>query len=79
MSKGPDAKKIDDIMKVLKRTGKEGIWIRELARQAGMPIATVFYYLNNFMQDNIKIEPAIFGSIEHKQMKIVKLRRDKNV
>lgn len=74
MPKGPDNKKIDNIMKVLRSGGKEGIWIRELARQASMPVATVYYYLCNFMQDKVEIEPAVFGGIKHKQMKIVKLR-----
>lgn len=77
MPKGPDNKKINNIMKALRSCGKEGIWIRELARQTGMPVATVYYYLCNFMQDKVKIKPAVFGGIEHKQMKIVRLR-DKN-
>jgi len=73
MPKGPDDKKIKKIVKVLKNR-KEGIWIRELARQTNMPVATVYYYLCNFMQNEVEIRSAVFGGIEHKQMKIVKLR-----
>ncbi|MBU0898551.1 MAG: hypothetical protein KKB03_04600 [Nanoarchaeota archaeon] len=74
MSKGPDDKKIEKITKILKNNKKEGIWIRELARQVKMPIATVYYYLSNFMENEVEIKPAVFSGIQHKQMKIVKLR-----
>ena len=74
MPKGPDDKKIKKILKILRGKG-DGIWIRELARQANMPMATVYYYLCNFMQNDIEIRPAVFGGVEHKQMKIVKLKR----
>lgn len=77
MPKGPDNKKIMALMKILENEGKDGIWIRELARQTNMPVATVYYYLCNFMQNEVEIKPAIFGGIEHKQMKIVKLRASK--
>ncbi len=77
MPRMKDKNKIKNIMKVLKRRGDEGVWIRELARRTEIPVATVYYYLNNFMKKDVEIKPARIGGIVHKQMKIVKLRRRK--
>lgn len=74
MPRRKDKNKIKKIIKVLKRRGNEGIWIRELARRTEMPVATVYYYLNNFMKKDVEIKPARIGGIIHKQMKIVKLK-----
>ncbi|MBL7206184.1 MAG: winged helix-turn-helix transcriptional regulator [Candidatus Aenigmarchaeota archaeon] len=62
-------------MNVLKKSDS-GIWIRELARQTNIPVATVYYYLNKFISDRIVIENAKFGGIEHSQMKIVRLKNE---
>ena len=73
MPKGPDKRKNDKIIQILKRNPR-GIWIRELARQTNMPVATVSYYLNKFMKNEVEIQKAAVGGITYKQMKIVKLR-----
>lgn len=72
--KGFDKKKVKKIRKILEETGKDGIWIRELARQAKIPYSTVYYYLNNFMNNEVTIENMKFGKISSEKFKIVKLR-----
>lgn len=74
MPKGPDKRKSEKIKKTLRERGKIGIWLRELARQTGLPTATVYYYLRNFMKNEVDIRPAVFGGIRHRQMKMVKLK-----
>ncbi len=72
--KGPDAEKLQNITNILKRVGSNGIWIRELARQTNLPIATIHYYLNEFMKNQVKIETAKIGRFDHSQIKIIKLK-----
>lgn len=63
------------ILKVLDEAGRQGIWIRELSRQASIPVSTVHYYLNNVMNEKVFIENMLFGKIETSHYKIVKLNR----
>lgn len=63
------------ILKVLGEVRSQGIWIRELARQTGIPASTVHYYLNNVMNNKIVIENMLFGKIKTSHYKIVKLRK----
>lgn len=73
--KGPDMKKLVRIMNIVKSVGSKGIWMRELARQTNLPVATVHLYINKFMEDMVKIETAKIGEFSHSQMKIVKLKK----
>ncbi len=72
--KGSDKKKERKIRKILEQAGREGIWIRELARQAKVPYSTVRHYLNNFMKDEVVIEDMSFGGSRVKKFKIVKFK-----
>ena len=78
--RGPDKKKLKKITSIMKSIGSKGIWVRELARQTNLPVATVHLYLNKFLEHQVKIETVKIGKLNHSQMKIVKLKpsRDKN-
>lgn len=70
----PSTEKMKKIIKVLKKVRKRGIWIRELSRQTKMPVSTVHYYLNKYLEDRIEIKNVKIGKFSHKQMKLVKLK-----
>ena len=53
MVRKPDLEKIEEIRKVL-RESKNGLWIREIARQAKMSKSTVSKYINEYMKDEIE-------------------------
>lgn len=72
--KGADTEKLEKINKILGNVGSKGIWIRELARQTDLPVSTVHFYINNFLEGVVKIEDAKIGDYKHSQMKIVKLK-----
>lgn len=71
---GPDTKKLKKIMSIVKSVGPKGIWIRELARQTNIPVSTIHLYINKFLENQVEVETAKIGSLEHSQMKIVKLK-----
>jgi response regulator of citrate/malate metabolism len=73
--KGYDKIKEEKIRKVLERAKNDGIWIRELARQAKIPYSTVHHYLNNSMKNDVVIENVKFGAICSEKFKLVKLKR----
>lgn len=74
--KGPDTRKLEKIMNIVKSAGSKGVWIRELARQTNLPVATVHLYVNKFLSDKIEIKTARIGKFAHSQMKIVKIKGD---
>lgn len=53
MVREPDPEKIEAIKKVL-RKNPQGLWIREIARQAQMSKSTVSKYVNEYMKDEIE-------------------------
>ena len=71
---GPSTEKIKKIIEVLKKSSKEGIWIRELSRQTNLPVSTMHYYLNKYLEDRIEIKNVKIGKFYHKQMKLIKLK-----
>ena len=72
--RGADTEKVGKINRILENVGNKGIWIRELARQSKLPVSTVHFYINNFLEGVVKIEDAKIGEYKHSQMKIVKLK-----
>jgi hypothetical protein len=74
MPKNPSIEKMNKIIKVLKKVRKKGIWIRELSRQTKIPVSTVHYYLNKYLEDKIEIKNVKIGEFSHKQMKLVRLK-----
>ena len=50
---GPDDKKVESIIEVLKKN-PDGIWIRELARQSKLDKSTVCLYLNKHLKEQIE-------------------------
>jgi predicted transcriptional regulator len=61
--KGPNEKKLETIMKIIRSTKSNGIWIRELARQTNLPLTTVHFYINKFLKDRVKIETVKIGEL----------------
>jgi len=74
--KGPDMRKINRIMDILKSVDSNGIWIRELARQSNLPLSTVHLYINKFLEEKVETENARIGKFNHSQMKIIKLKSE---
>jgi len=68
--KGPDKNKVKKILEVLKRN-PQGLWIREIARQAKLSKTTVHRYLREFMDDSIEEVVTVKGGL----VKFVKLKR----
>ena len=66
---------VKKIRSVIRKAGTRGIWIRELARRCGLPIATVHYYLNSIMKEEIETENANIGAFTSSHFKMVKLKR----
>lgn len=79
MAKPVDKKRLEKILKAIKNSGKEGIWIRELARKTNIPVASVHFYLKKHLKDKIKIERAKIGGVKHKQMKVVRLKNEREI
>lgn len=71
---GPSEDRLNKIMKVLESVGNKGIWIRELARQTGLPVSTVHHYLKHHMVGRVEIKNVEIGRFAAKQMKIVRLK-----
>lgn len=72
--KGFDREKARKIQKILMHN-HQGIWLREIARLAGMPVSTVFLYLKSHMAEDVSIEPLVVAGRQVGRMKIVKLKR----
>jgi len=53
MVRYPDSEKIKKIKKLLIEN-PQGLWIREIARQARMSKSTVSKYINEYMKDEIE-------------------------
>lgn len=68
--KGPDEDKVKKILEVL-RKNPQGLWIREIARQAKLSTTTTHRYLTKYMKDRIKEAVTIKGGL----VKFVKLKR----
>lgn len=69
--KGPDIEKIKLIREVLSESPK-GLWVREIARKAGLDKSTVSRYLAEYMQGEIEdAYPKVKGDL----IKIVRLKR----
>ena len=64
--KSIDKDKIKKIKKIL-RKNPNGLWIREIARKAGLDKSTVSIYINKHMTTKLKIKK--FGSLKLVQLK----------
>lgn len=69
-TKGPDSQKIEKLINVLKRF-PEGIWIRELARKAGISKSTVNLYINTHLAHKIE---NVFN-VKGKLIRFVRLKK----
>jgi DNA invertase Pin-like site-specific DNA recombinase len=67
---GPNLENIKRIRKVLKMN-PNGLWVREIARQAKMDKSTVSIYLNKYMQNEIVTIFSVKGGL----IKIVRLKK----
>jgi len=66
--KGSDKNKIRKILKVLKRN-PQGLWIREIARQAGMSKSTTHRYITKYMKDQIEEVVKVKGLVRFIRLK----------
>ena len=64
-----DKSKIGKIRKILKENSN-GLWVREIARQAGLDKSTVSIYLAKHMQNEVEEVFPVKGQL----IKIVKLK-----
>ena len=67
---GPDKVKMNKIRDVLKKN-PNGLWVREIARLAGLDKSTVSIYLSKHMEKDIE---DVF-SVNGKLIKIVRLKK----
>jgi len=72
MSRKMDSSKIDKIKKVL-RENPNGLWVREIARQAGLDKSTVSIYINKHMGNEIEEVFPVKGGF----IKIIRLKNGK--
>lgn len=68
--KGPDIKKLKRIRKVLVEN-PQGLWIREIARKAGLNRMTVSIYISKYMEHEVETVFPVEGGL----IKIVRLRK----
>ncbi len=47
---GPDPRKIEKIVEVLRRN-PEGLWVMEISRMTKIPKSTVHRYIQNYLRD----------------------------
>lgn len=66
--KGSDKQKIEKIKELL-RKNPNGLWVREIARKAGLDKSTVSIYLNKYLKNELEVL-SISGLV-----KIYKLKR----
>lgn len=69
-AKGPDKNKVAKILQVLKHN-PQGLWYREISRQAGISKSTVHRYLTHYMKDQVELATIVKGGL----VKFVKLKR----
>ena len=67
---GPDEAKINKIRSILKEN-PQGIWVREIARKAGLDKSTVSIYLATHMENETEEVLQTKGNL----MKIVRLKK----
>lgn len=67
---GTNEAKINKIRSIL-RENPQGIWVREIARKAGLDKSTVSIYLNKHMQNEIEEVLKTKGNL----MKIVRMKK----
>ena len=67
---GPNPENLKRIKEVL-RKNPNGLWVREIARQAKMDKSTVSIYLNKHLQSDIETVFSVKGGL----IKIVRLKR----
>ena len=70
MPRKMDSSKIEKIRRVLKENPR-GLWVREIARRAGLDKSTVSIYLAKHMKNEVKDVFPVKGGL----IKIVKLKR----
>jgi hypothetical protein len=73
---GPDPRKVELILRILK-TYKDGIWLRNLAKETGLPLSTVVYYIDRFLDYFIENLGYRDASGRFIGIRIVKLKPDK--
>lgn len=56
-SKKPDIDKIKTILNTLRKYN-EGLWLRKLSRECGIPVSTLHYYLDYYLDDLITSKGA---------------------
>jgi len=69
--KGFDEGKVKKIRSVLKNN-PQGLWVREIARRAGLDKSTVSIYLSSYMREDVEVL-SISGLV-----KIYKLKEEKH-
>lgn len=67
---GPDLEKIKKIRQTLSKN-PNGLWVREIARQANLNRTTVSIYLEKFMRNEIEEAFPVKGKL----IKVVRLRK----
>jgi len=67
--KGIDKEKIKKIRNVL-RKNIQGLWVREIARKAGLDKSTVSIYLSKYMKNEVEIT-SISGLVKIYKLKNV--------
>jgi len=67
-SKGPDENKILKIKSVLRKY-PQGLWIREIARQAKMSKSTAHRYLTYYMKNQIEEAKNVNGLVKFVKLK----------
>jgi len=72
-SKGQDFNKIKRIMKVLLRN-PDGIWLRKLSRDSKIPLSTVHYYLERYLNNMINNVGARDEEGKFFGVRVIKLR-----
>ena len=60
--KGPDPKKVNKILNILKKN-PEGLWVREIAKRAGLDKSTVSIYLSKHLKKDVSTQ-SISGLVK---------------
>lgn len=66
--KGPDVNKVTKITEVLKRN-PQGLWIREIARQAKLTKSTTHRYVTEYMKNQVEGVLEIKGLVKFVRLK----------
>ena len=70
MPREKDPQKIKKIKQVMLKN-PQGLWVREIARQAGLDKSTVSIYLNKHMKNEVEDVISVKGGL----IKIVRLKK----